>query len=412
MGKCEEIKIKKCILLFCILFSTLLGCGGSGGESSNQAPEVLEIDFFKYEDGIYGKSAVFDIGDMHNVKIRVSDQDKDIEYLFITGYVPNDSITVFHGPIQISLPKQSFEITTYSFAEDMPIEPPIGSYRMEFQIKDAEGNLSDTYEVMINVCNGSYNCMDYYWVYEQNDLDAMIGLTDFRGDLIISGTNFQDMSGLETLRSIRGDLAISSTNFIDLSCFEALQTISGSLRIGSNDLLENLMGLGNLSSVGEDLRIGNNPLIQNLKGLDQLESIGSSLVVQSSSGLINLTGADRLTTVGGIALGKNDNLINLQGLEKITSISESIFLTDNKAMESIEALENITTVEQALTITDCDSLVSLAGLEKVSEIGDTLRLERNSQLSDMKALGALESIGRDLKILSCSNLLNLDGLEN
>jgi len=62
------------------------------------------------------------------------------------------------------------------------------------------------------------------------------------------------------------------------------------LGIETNDLLTNLDGLANLTSVGGFLNIGNNAALTNIEGLANLTSVGGYLTIENNTALTNCQG--------------------------------------------------------------------------------------------------------------------------
>lgn len=177
---------------------------------------------------------------------------------------------------------------------------------------------------------GGLPCLPPYFTYifnSQSDIDnfqaAFPNCSELQGNVIISGSDITDLSGLYMVTSI-----------------------GSYLRIESNSALVSLTGLENLTSIGEFLSIYNNGALISLTGLESLTSIGGYLSIRSNNALTSLTGLENLTSIGGsLVIGGyidgNPQLTSLTGLENLTSIGGSLEIVSNNALTSLTGLDNI-----------------------------------------------------------------------
>jgi len=185
------------------------------------------------------------------------------------------------------------------------------------------------------------------------------------------------------------------------------------------ELIENLNGLNQLTSIGLDLIIEHDSLT-NLTGLENLTTIGRDMEVRFTRTLVNLEGLENLTTIGeNLVIGwPHDNinitnlgLTDLTGLNGLTTVGGSLDIQRNLKLNSVAALENLTTVGGSLNITRNDSLSNLEGLENLSTIGEHLYIQFNDVLTGLTNSSNLTSVGGDIDI-RYNALTSLAGLEN
>jgi hypothetical protein len=182
---------------------------------------------------------------------------------------------------------------------------------------------------------GDVPCLPYgnYYFYSQADVDnfqtAFPNCTALQGNVTISGSDITNLLGLVELTSIGNNLSINSnTALISLTGLEGLTSIGGSFIFGGNNALVNLSGLNNLTSIGGNLEAGfniwgsifGNPAFTSLTGLDNLTSIGGYLSICFNDALTSLTGLEGLTSIGGVLeISNNDALTSLTGLDNIAA---------------------------------------------------------------------------------------------
>ena len=105
--------------------------------------------------------------------------------------------------------------------------------------------------------------------------------------------------------------------------------------ISYNDALTSLIGLGNLTSMGDNFSIFHNSMMTSPMGLESLTSIGGYLYFGYNDALTNLTGMESLTSVGGEGLGITGNIVltSLTGLENIDAGSiEALYINENPSL--------------------------------------------------------------------------------
>ncbi|HOJ15352.1 MAG TPA: hypothetical protein PLT69_12735, partial [Deltaproteobacteria bacterium] len=85
-------------------------------------------------------------GDTMTFTVRADDGDFDMQTLVWTEYNA-DTDQILNGPGEVDLPEQEGQIMTYRYALTRTVTGPAGNRRMELQVKDARGNLSNAYPI-------------------------------------------------------------------------------------------------------------------------------------------------------------------------------------------------------------------------------------------------------------------------
>ncbi|MEP5340635.1 MAG: hypothetical protein ABJL44_12895 [Algibacter sp.] len=267
---------------------------------------------------------------------------------------------------------------------------------------------------------------------------ALESLTSVTGDLnIYSNDSLKDLSGLENLTSVTGYLRISEnaslldvTHLRNLMLVESLIIVSNpsltgllglenlssvgeTMYVENNDLLTSLEGLGNLILVGRDLRIWDNASLKDLTGLGKLASVGGYIEITLNSSLIDIIGLKNLTSVDGyLRVFKNDLLTDLEGLDNLTSLGGSLILGANDSLENITNLLNIASLGGDLNISENASLKKLTGLGNLTSVEGQCFIAQNNSLTDLTGLQGITSISEYLMIRQNQSLISLSGLES
>lgn len=152
----------------------------------------------------------------------------------------------------------------------------------------------------------------------------------------------------------------NTTDIINLNGLSEIIAIGGCLSIQDN-LLSDLSGLNNLTSIGGYLYIGYNETLADMSGLENLTSIGEDFFIDYNYSLTSLPGLNNLTTIGGnLAIYQNNALTNITVLYNLTSIGEYLLVGFNNTLTSLSGLENIQTnsieflhIYQNHSLSDC-----------------------------------------------------------
>ena len=159
--------------------------------------------------------------------------------------------------------------------------------------------------------------------------NPLLSSLDGMQNLVSTGTiefsyvfSLQSLEGLDGLQQINGDLIITTcTGLLEIDALSSLTSVDGVVAIYYNDVLDNLDGFENLSSVTGLLNLTSNGLTS-ISGLSSLTSIGGELVISLNTQLLSLTGLESLTSIAGVLkIGANHSLTSLDGIQNINSQS-------------------------------------------------------------------------------------------
>ncbi len=152
---------------------------------------------------------------------------------------------------------------------------------------------------------------------------------------------------------IGGDVVISnypSSNLItNLDGLSNITSLGGNLTISNNYKLTNLDGLTNLTSVVGDLFVTSIDALTNINGLANLASIGGRLGIANNFSLNDLGGLANLTSVGNLGIVENDALTNLNGLDNLTSIGENLEIAYNDILTDCCCIRDLLATPGAIT---------------------------------------------------------------
>jgi len=214
-------------------------------------------------------------------------------------------------------------------------------------------------------CGISIPCLPYgnYYFYSQDEIDSFQtgypNCTELEGNIRISGSDINNLFGLNVVISIDGDLYFYDNNVLtSLGGLENVTSIGGKLQFTKNSALESLMGMEGLTSIGGSLIVGfyqglngGNPWLTSLTGLDGLTSIGGSLRIIDNAALTSFDGLENVTSIGyDIKINQNHALTSLTGLDNIEATSIVHLIIINNSLLSTCEVQSV-----------CDYLVSTNG---------------------------------------------------
>ena len=159
------------------------------------------------------------------------------------------------------------------------------------------------------------------------------GCSRIEGYVTITGTDIQNLSGLNAVTAIGGDVWIRSNfGLINPTGLENLSNIGGDVLIYNNAII-NLDGLDHLGSIGGELRISQNFNLQRIDGFGSLNSVGGDLVIIINDSLRSLHGFDSMQTLGGsLDIHYNNVLRDLSGLSGLDSVSGNLSIYSNHSL--------------------------------------------------------------------------------
>jgi len=128
-------------------------CGGGDGT----APDIVSVEIHlctsSTQDLCYNPRSYLNIGDYYNIKINCSDPDRDIRYIHKLSYhLVSGNYEIYSGPDTNEVPSQSGEhYFFYYWLTNKVMDFAPNTYKFEYQLEDAEGNVSDTFIVFLEV---------------------------------------------------------------------------------------------------------------------------------------------------------------------------------------------------------------------------------------------------------------------
>jgi hypothetical protein len=253
----------------------------------------------------------------------------------------------------------------------------------------------------------------------QSDVDDFVNTypncTEINGNLVISGADITDLTGLSMLDTILGDLSIyENPLLLQLEGLNAVRLINQRLSIFDNESLSDLNGLNALKTVRFDLGIYRNDALASLSGLDSLRSVNiGGLSIVENPVLTDLDGIRNLDYIGSeISIVNNDNLTDLTGLSNISIIENWLLISNNNLLPNLEGFENLTEIQGYMEIENNDALSDISALENITSIGLDFRIYDNDLLTNLDAFSNVTAIGGSMGIRDNIALTNIDGLSN
>lgn len=146
-----------------VFFAFLASCGGNGGgggddddDDTSTAPTISDVEIYKCDDAAKTNSVesnTLSNGGFYYHRVSYTDPDLDLLNLSRSILSPNNynEYSIIDGPeiFDISPQGTASGISENDQAEQSNFGP--GEYRFDYQMEDADGNLSNTFEVMITV---------------------------------------------------------------------------------------------------------------------------------------------------------------------------------------------------------------------------------------------------------------------
>lgn len=211
------------------------------------------------------------------------------------------------------------------------------------------------------------------------------------------------------------DLIISGADITDLSGLSQITEMMGFLRIHNNPNLVSFNGLSPIQFIGPyaGLYISNNPMLLDISQFSGELLATSGLIIANNPNLTSLAGLSGITQSYGLTIRDNHALVNLNGLEMLDT-GEWIHISNNDSLENITALSNVSGSQlEALDIVDNPSLLSLQGLEGITEVQvDGLAIVNNDSLLNLEGLNNLTSVWFSVRILDNEIINDISALEN
>ncbi|MFZ9889734.1 MAG: hypothetical protein ACO3JL_19740 [Myxococcota bacterium] len=186
---------------------------------------------------------------------------------------------------------------------------------------------------------------------EDAALPATCGLREHTGEVVPVTVDSEDaLAATATCSSVPGDLVIEGTAFVSLVGLEGLRSVGGDLYLTDNESLRSLEGLAGLERVEGNVYVYRNLALKDFAGLDALRDIGGKLGVWKNGNLESFHGLEHLEVVEGeLSIWYNDVLVGLTGLDGARSAG-SVHIERNASLASLTGLMNLTNVEGDVAI--------------------------------------------------------------
>jgi len=217
-----------------------------------------------------------------------------------------------------------------------------------------------------------------------NSLTSLSGLDNLQSvqQLNINfNKGLESITGLDNLRSIGISLSIrDNENLKTISAWKNLQEFSGHLSIGDNPKLESITGLENVQSLESAFFLRNNALTS-LETLRNLESIKGHLWASELTSLTVL-GLDNLSSIGDdFNFSSNYQLTQLSGLGNLQTIGGS-FSVSHGIFSSFSGLENLREIGGHFRVFNNQNLTSVTELISLQRVSGDFEFLYNRSLCD------------------------------
>lgn len=182
---------------------------------------------------------------------------------------------------------------------------------------------------------------------------------------------------------IEGNVDVSSGNIRNLNGLSVLTEIDGYLWLSNCDLLNDISGLHNLSSIEGGLHIAGIDRLKNLSGLEGLVSIDGIFEVVFCDSILNFFGLSSLSYIGGdVQIHSNLLLSDMSGMESLTRTNGGLFIGFNEELISLNGLQSLTSIGGDISIHENNSLVTLSGIDQVNSGSiSNLEISANNSLA-------------------------------
>ncbi|MGE5944118.1 MAG: hypothetical protein ACM31G_07245 [Flavobacteriales bacterium] len=209
----------------------------------------------------------------------------------------------------------------------------------------------------------------------QNEVDQFIinypNCTVINGDLIIKGSDINNISGIVALQEVQGDLFVESTSLTDIESLNSIKEVEGWLKIQYNENLQ-LVSFYNLISIKGGLTIDANISLKSIDGFNLITDlefleIGDHWnleIIPEFSNLINV--CQQLHII------ENENLKEVIGFNSL-EFAGGISIHGNDSITTVNGFKNLEIIkgffDGGLGISVNSSLTSIIGFDKLKRVG-------------------------------------------
>ncbi|WP_461443598.1 fibronectin type III domain-containing protein [Maribacter sp.] len=317
------------------------------------------------------------------------------------------------------------------------------TYSIRITATDEDGKTTTTEQSLTTQTKVFDNDMNFENQLELDEFAAK-GYNRIEGDLYIGSTlnltDITDLSALSTVTYLRGNLTITRTACQSLSGLENINDhwFFTEVKVFDNQELLDIDGLNGFVRPYY-IYINNNSKLKNIEGLSNMTGAVKECTISGNDALTDIKGLRNLTDIPKIEISGNDRIIDLSGLESMVLASEGIYIYSNEQLRSVKGLDNFKTggdinldrnpnlqsisnlssLESArsVKITASPLLTSLSGLEKLKEITLALQFFKNSGLTSLEGIANVEFKNNDrdfyyFSVRESPLITNLDPLQN
>jgi hypothetical protein len=267
----------------------------------------------------------------------------------------------------------------------------------------------------ITTINGNLLIGDFANKTNIDDLTPLTKILVVNGVLTVVNTDITSLKGLHKLLDVHVLVIASNDRLQDMNELSSLENIYGSLQIDANISLESLIGLEQITSIGDSLngyfQLFNNDRLKSLDGLENLSFVENNVNFSHNDSLTDLSALTSLQVIGqSMVLKDNMLLSDLSGLDNIAYIGRSLFIENNPKLISLEHVGKTDSVHNTVKIKNNELLTDLTGMENIVYVGDALTIEANKNLASFNGLDNLSYTGGSVEIINNPEIINLTGL--
>lgn len=219
--------------------------------------------------------------------------------------------------------------------------------------------------------------------------------------VINSPDDFEQFLGIEC---IPGKLIIDQS-VEELLTLEGLESVKeiGQLEIRYNKTLESVIGLNNVTRIGELLVFGT-VVLPDLSGFQSLTHVDTYVEIRDNQAITSLTGLELVTSSPRITIRGNDELVDFTGLHEMASIRK-LEIVGNAKIENMNGFTALLDIEDDLLIEENDALTSLDGFTILQSVGGNIFISTNPMLPTCVAQMFSDSVPDKGGATVCNNNL-------
>ena len=233
-------------------------------------------------------------------------------------------------------------------------------------------------------------------------ISAVSGVDDFTA----TGTEVNDISGLNFIKEITGKLIIS-VGITEISGFSNLTTVGRDIEITNSASLERISGFNNLQQA-RSITIALNPKLKEIQGFESLSTMNESLEIGFSDALERISGFSSLRSLGGqLNISNNLVLTEIPSFNNLVTISNDLNFTSNPTLMQVDGFNSLELIGNDLNVESIRSLTGFTKLKKITSFVDI----RKSTVEIIPSFESLEEVGAGFRI-SDTGIKEISGFNN